>query len=326
MTKRKRGTKKPEQSDDAWTTEPSEGSNGRGPFPPDNSDLRRRIKENPNGLALEAQSKFRKLKAGYRRDLYEVLAMCVGVGRHYSNDYKAWKAFFDQPFFQTGKQKLKARTHHTDALRHTMNYVCDATSKQARSRTGKYAAALHEIMTVGTPVHLVAEEIEQAGGIEKLYEAYLEREALKPKKGRKQIRTEEDYAAAKQYYNLDDKRVSAPKDMILADLEGASFEEPDDVEAGEGEESVMDGGGDEDTEDGEQFDILDDLEFGVTPVVERGRDPAGRRTIELEVNLKQQSRFLNMKEGQKAVIHVICCGTDKEFLRLRARKAVWKRR
>ncbi|AWB25715.1 hypothetical protein DA075_33275 [Methylobacterium currus] len=277
-------------------------------------------------MALEARSKLGKLKAGYRRDLYEVLAICVGIGRHYYNDYKAWKEFFDQPFFQTGKQKLKARTHHTDALRHTMNYVFEATSKQARSRTGKFAAALHPIMIVGTPVHLVAEEIEGGGGIEKLYEAYLEREARKPKKGRKQIRTEEDYASAKKYYNLDDKQVSAPKDMILADLEGASFEEPDDVAAGEGEESVMDRGGDEDTEDGEQFDILDDLEFGVKPAFERGRDPAGRRTIEFEVTPERQSHFLNLEEGQRAVIHVICCGTDKEFLRLRVRKVIWKRR
>lgn len=71
--------------------------------------------------------------------MYAVLAMTVGIARHYYNDYKAWRPFFNQPYFQTGNYKPKARIHHEHALRHMMNYVFDVKSNQARSRTSKYA-------------------------------------------------------------------------------------------------------------------------------------------------------------------------------------------
>lgn len=46
MTKSKCSTKKPKPPPTEWTTKAREGSN-KGPYPPDTSDLQRRIKENP---------------------------------------------------------------------------------------------------------------------------------------------------------------------------------------------------------------------------------------------------------------------------------------
>lgn len=314
MKKLNRKTKKPKRPKSEWSVVPLEGSGGQGPYPPDDSELQRRIKTNPLGVAAEAKYKLGEVKAGYRRELYAVLAMTVGIGRHYYNDFSSWKTFFEQSFFQAGKQKPKARAHQLDALRHTMNYVFDAKSKQARSRTGKYAAALHEIMITGVPVHLVAAKIEEAGGIERLYDAYLEREAHKPKKGGKQIMDEADHAFVEQLCNPDDKRAKATEDMTLGDLD----DNPMPTDGGTWD------GDDGEAEDG--LDISDDAEFGVDSTVERGRDPAGRRTIEFEVTSARQSRFFHMADGQDAMIHVTCLGTDGEWQRLRVRKVIWNRR
>lgn len=321
MKKPKSKSKKSKTQRSEWTTVPVEGTGDRGPYPPDSSDLQRRIKANPHGVAAEARHKLHELQGGYRRDLYAVLALIVGIGRHYYFDYKAWKSFFNQDFFRTGKIKRKARTHQVNSLRHTMNYVFNATSKQARNRTGKYAAALHEIMLVGVPVDRVAEEIERSGGIEKLYEAYLEREALKPKKGRHRAQTEAEYKAAAEYLGLDGQKKSAePEDMTLDDLE-ADQEEPG-LEHGE-EEGVLGDGGDG-AEDG--LDIFDDAELEPKPKVKYGRDPAGRRTVDFEATLARQSRFLALKDGQEAVVHVTCRGTEGTWQRLQIRKVSWKRR
>ncbi|MCJ2144796.1 hypothetical protein [Methylobacterium sp. E-066] len=135
MKKPKHRTNKPKSPKSEWTTVPVSGASTKEPYPPDSSDLQRRIKENPLSVAAEARHKLGEVKAGYRRELYSVLAMIVGLGRHYYLNYPAWKPFFSLTFFQTGKHKPKARTHHEDALRHTMNYVFDAKSKQARSRS-----------------------------------------------------------------------------------------------------------------------------------------------------------------------------------------------
>lgn len=259
MTKSKCSTKEPKPPPTEWTTKAREGSN-KGPYPPDTSDLQRRIKENPLSVAAEARYKLGTVQKGYRRDLYAVLAMTVGIARHYYNDYKAWRSFFNQPFFQTGKHKPKARTHHEHALRHTMNYVFDAKSKQTRSRTGKYAAALHQIMITGVPIHLMAEEIERESGIEKLYEAYLEREAHKPKRGRKQIMSEADFGATTQYLQLDENKASAADNVIFGDLEDDSGPYIDD--GGAETEGVL--------------DIYDDAEAKLCPVRKRDSDPTGR--------------------------------------------------
>ncbi|GJE57743.1 hypothetical protein EKPJFOCH_4261 [Methylobacterium thuringiense] len=299
---------------------PVEGSAINGPYPPDSSDLQRRIKENPDAVAAEAKAKLHTIQAGYRRDLYALLAMIVGVGRHYYLNYKAWKLFFDQPFFQTGKIKPKARTHHTDALRHTMNFVFDAKSKQARSRTGKYAAALREIMILGVPVHLVAQEIEQAGGIEKLYEAHLEREAHKPKEGRDQARTEEEFMATAQYCNLEGDKAITMENMTFRDLEDGGEEESDvqndgiDGLKGEGE---MD----------DPLDIYEDAELRQDLVPARGRDPDGRLTVELEATGERQERFLGLRKGKRFVIYGHCPGrTDDDWQRLKIDQVIWKPR
>ena len=107
MTKSKCSTKEPKPPPTEWTTKAREGSN-KGPYPPDTSDLQRRIKENPLSVAAEARYKLGTVQKGYRRDLYAVLAMTVGIARHYYNDYKAWRPFFNQPYFQTGNYKPKA--------------------------------------------------------------------------------------------------------------------------------------------------------------------------------------------------------------------------
>ncbi|KQP52477.1 hypothetical protein ASF41_12565 [Methylobacterium sp. Leaf111] len=318
MKKRKRKISKPKLPKDNLTTVPV--GDDQGSSEPDHSDLTRRIKENPLSVAAEARHKLHEVRSGYRRELYAALALIVGIARHYHHDYKAWKIFFDQPYFQTGKQKPKARAHHTDALRHTMNYVFDAKSKQARSRTGKYAAALHPMMIIGVPVHLVAEEIEKAGGIEKLYEAYREREAHKPKKGRKQARTEEEYAATAQYFDLRGKKDGEPEDITLGDLEDGDEQhddEMDDLDLSEGE-----GYG----EAHDPLDIYRDMDFGLEPSVERGFDPEGRPTIEFEMTADRQSRFIGLGK-RRAVVHIQGLGHDENgWQRIRVRKVIWKRR
>lgn len=314
MKKPKR--RRPRLPEDNWTTTPLKDGGNQEPFPPDNSDLTRRIKENPLGVAAEAKHKLGKVQTGYRRELYAVLAMIVGIARHYYHDYKSWKLFFDQPFFQTGKQKPKARTHHTDTLRHTMNYVFDAKSKQARSRTGKYAAALNSMMIIGVPVHLLAEEIEKAGGIEKLYEAYLEREAHKPKKGRKQARTEEEYIATTQYCDLDGKKDSESKDMTLNDLEAGDELPNDDID------DLDQNQGKEDGETDDPLDIYSDMDIGLDPSMKRGFDPKGRRTIEFETTAGRQSRFLGLGK-RRAVVHITGLGHDENgWQRIRVDKMI----
>jgi hypothetical protein len=321
MKKPKRKTTKPKGPKDEWTTTPLEGGSGKGPFPPDHSDLQRRIKENPGAVAAEAKHRLHEVQAGYRRDLYEVLAMALGIGRHYYNNYKAWRPFFNQPFFQTGKNKPKARSHHEHALRHTMNYVFDAKSKQARSRTGKYAAALHEYMILGVPVHLVADEIEKDGGIEKLYEAYLEREAHKPKKGRKQARSEEDYAATTQYCNLDGDKVGAQNDMTFGDLEDGG--EPAEDEGNDPDRESSEGEEEEDP-----LDIYRAIDGALVAGLKRGYDPKGRPTIELETSdADEKDRFLDLRKGRSAWVRVTSLGRSKDgWRRLKVDTTVWNRR
>lgn len=318
MKKLNRTKKKQKPSEGGWTVMRLEGSSGKGPYPPDDSDLQRRIMANPLSVAAEAQHKLGELRAGYRRDLYGVLAMIVGIARHYYNDYKSWKPFFNQPFFQSGKRKLKARAHQNDTLRHTMNYVFDAKSKQARNRTGKYAAALHDMMTGGVPVHRVAAEIEEAGGIERLYDAYLEREAHKPRKGGRRIMDEADHAFVEQSCTFDGKKDDQTEDMAFDDLDAdsAAFDNaPDEAEQDDREDGADDG-----------LDVSDDADLKPIPPVRRGRDPAGRRTVELEMTPARQARFFNMEDGREAVLHVTCLGTEGEWQRLRVRKVIWKRR
>lgn len=72
--------------------------------------------------------------------------------------------------------------------------------------------------------------------------------------------------------------------------------------------------------------ILDQIALGVKSMVQRGRDPMGRPTIEFEMTQDRQSRFLDMADGQDAVLHVTCLGTDAEWQRLRVRNVIWNRR
>ena len=320
MKKLKSKTKKLKQRKSEWSVVPVAGTSSLGPYPADNTDLQRRITANPLDVAAEAKYKLGELKAGYRRDLYAVLAMTVGIGRHYYTDFSSWKSFFNQSFFQVGKQKPKARTQQVNALRHTMNYVFDAKSKQARSRTGKYAAALHEIMIVGVPVHLVAAEIEEAGGIEKLYEAYLEREAHKPKKGGKRIMNEADHAFVEQLCNPNDEKGKATDDMILGDLDDGQ-EQSEDKCSGPG----LDG------DEMDEEDLLDrcrDIDDASTAGMKRGLDPEGRLTIELEVNDEAElNRFLDLRKSRSAWVRITSLGRSQAgWRRLKIDTTVWKRR
>lgn len=309
MKKPKRTKTKSRPPDTEWTTTNLDGSPRKAPYPPDTSDLQRRIKENPIAVSAEARYKLGEVQAGYRRDLYDVLAMIVGIARHLFEDYKAWKPFFAQPFFQTGSRKLKARKQQHEALRHTMNYVFDAKSKQKRNRTGKYAAALHEIMIIGVPVHLVAQEIEAAGGIERLYEAYLEREAHRPKKGHRRIMNEADYFEVEKLSKMISEEDDNGRDMILDDLDdGLELDDEDDPN--------------------EALDIFADadVDAGPEPKVERGRDPAGRPTIEFEMIERIQARFLNL-DRRRATVDIEGLGYDADgWQRLRVRKVTWKGR
>ncbi|TXM96292.1 hypothetical protein FV242_33805 [Methylobacterium sp. WL64] len=66
----------------------------------------------------------------------------------------------------------------------------------------------------------------------------------------------------------------------------------------------------------------DQAALGVQATVKRGLDPACRLTIEFEVTSKRQAWFLDMAEGQEAVVHVTCLGTEGEWQRLKVRKAL----
>ncbi|KQP52478.1 hypothetical protein ASF41_12570 [Methylobacterium sp. Leaf111] len=72
--------------------------------------------------------------------------------------------------------------------------------------------------------------------------------------------------------------------------------------------------------------IRDQMDLGVEPMIVRGQDPVGRPTVEVEVTLERQSRFLDMANGQEAVLHVTCLGTDGEWQRLLVRKVIWNPR
>ncbi|GJD92388.1 hypothetical protein BHAOGJBA_5942 [Methylobacterium hispanicum] len=72
--------------------------------------------------------------------------------------------------------------------------------------------------------------------------------------------------------------------------------------------------------------LRDQIALGVVPVIERGCDPAGRPTIELEVTLDRQTRFFDMAAGEEAVLHVTCLGTEGVWQRLRVRKVIWNSR
>jgi hypothetical protein len=200
-----------------------------------------------------------------------------------------------------------------------MNYIFDARSKQARNRTGKYSASLHEYMIIGVPADLVAEHIERDGGIEKLYEAYLEREAHKPKKGRNQPRSEEEFAATTKYCDLNEKKDSEPKDITLGDLEDGD-EQPDDMDDLDQSESQEDG------ETDDPLDIYSDMDFSLEPTLKRGVDPEGRPTIEFEMMEVLQSRFLDLKKGRRAMLEIKCLGaTNDGWQRLRVKKVRWSR-
>lgn len=82
-----------------------------------------------------------------------MLATGYGLARHFSFNFPAWKNFFNQPFFQGGKKKFKATKHLKHVLRHTLNFIFEATPKATskRNRTGKYAAALSQYMRIGMP-------------------------------------------------------------------------------------------------------------------------------------------------------------------------------
>ena len=62
MKKPKPKTKKPKRPKSEWTTVPLDGSISQGPYPPDSSDLQRRIKANPLGVAAEARHRLHELK------------------------------------------------------------------------------------------------------------------------------------------------------------------------------------------------------------------------------------------------------------------------
>ena len=72
--------------------------------------------------------------------------------------------------------------------------------------------------------------------------------------------------------------------------------------------------------------LRDQIDLEAKPMIERGRDPVGRPTINIEVTLDRQSRFLDMADGQDAVVHVTCLGTDEGWQRLLVRKVIWNPR
>ena len=108
--------------------------------------------------------------------------------------------------------------------------------------------------------------------------------------------------------------------MTLGDLEADTASNDD--TAGD----LDDDGGELGGEAGDELDIYDDADFGLEPTVKRGRDPAGRRTVEFEVTPARQARFFDMEDGREAVLHVTCLGTEGEWQRLRVRRVIWKRR
>ncbi|WP_419827306.1 hypothetical protein [Sphingomonas sp.] len=286
-----------------------------GAFPPDSSKLQRRVAKNPMTAVFECAEQVQKTHESFRNELYQGLQYAYAIARHFSMDFKSFKAFYDLRFFQDGKRKFKASKQHKNALRHVMNYVFNATSGTARKRTGKYAAGLSDYMQMGMPAHIVAEQIKADGGIEKLYEISIETEAARLKRHRSPSKgPDPDFLIDDEPVHLGGKASKTPaQDWSLDGLDDDSNAQPKDM----GEIEV-------DLEDSLQLEGAD-TEAGEGLVLKRGEDPNGRPTVEIEVPAKMQAWLLGLKNGERAVLRIECKGSDEGddqddgWVRLRAK-------
>ncbi|GJD50521.1 hypothetical protein OPKNFCMD_3264 [Methylobacterium crusticola] len=303
-----RPQKQPER-DSEWATFNVEHEfSGRGPFPPDRSEMKRRIAENPISVLGECKYKLHALQSGYRRELYEVLADGYGVALHFKDNLTAYKEFLGLQFFKGGKYTLKPRKQQLHALRHVLNYVFDAKSKHMRNRTGKYAAGLENYMKIGVPANRIAKMIEDDGGIEALYQKSLDAKAALPKRrSAQQLAEENETLFGTAPVSVRDSSAES-KDLPLDDLEDGPDEENDNT-------AMSDAEGDNDNDGSKR-----------KPLSGHGRDNREQSTVEFEVTEGRLNRFLALDKGRRATVEVESLGRDaKGWLRLGVKKVVWRR-
>ena len=130
------------------------------------------IRRDPVAGALKCRERAQHDEAGFQRDRLMRIAEAALVIREFRDNYDAWVKFLNDPYFEE-EQKLKSHREETympsvawAVMQSTFNP--DITNKTKSNRTWKYARAIdfHEIEQL--PPEEIADQIERAGGIEKL--------------------------------------------------------------------------------------------------------------------------------------------------------------
>lgn len=130
------------------------------------------IRQDPVAGAMQCRERVLSDEAGFQRDRRMRIAEAALVVRVLRTDFDAWTRFLSDPYFDDEK-KLKsqdASTYMPFVAWAVMQYHFnpDITNRTKSNRTWKYARAtdFHEIEQL--PPEKIADEIERAGGIEKL--------------------------------------------------------------------------------------------------------------------------------------------------------------
>lgn len=255
-------------------------------LPQDDSAIMQAVVRDPIEAAEDAKQRYSEGECGWLAEKYDILAVVYALGQYLQYNGSAWRAFIEHPFFAYRKNPLRPIKDQPKAMRHAMYFVLSATNEPKRDRAATYTRGLQVLVRQGVRADEVAAKIRKAGGIEALAEV------AKTDPTRPQGYTP---PADPDYYNvLDEEEADVEEQQEQKQAVGAAAKT-----------SSRKSGADHDTPK--------------PPKPQRGYDPQGRRTVEIEVTKKQWKEFMALKPGEKLVVRIEKQDRDGEWERLKTR-------
>jgi hypothetical protein len=244
------------------------------------------VVRDPIEAAEDAKQRYSEGECGWLAEKYEILAVVYALGQYLKYNGTAWRAFINHEFFAYRKNPLRPIKDQPKAMRHAMYFVLSATNEPKRDRAATYARGLAVLVRQGIRADDVAAEIRKAGGIEALVEA-----------------AKTDPTRPQGY--------KPPDDPDYYNVSGEEHEEEEEQQ--EQKQAVR---------AATKTSRSDSAAYQNTAKVhtqERGYDPRGRRTVEIEVTEEQWKEFMALQPGEKVVVRIEKQDRDGEWERLKTR-------
>lgn len=270
----------------------------------ENAGFKRLVEHDPVEAARLCQAAIKGDDESFQEQRRRRMAWGSLIAERLKGDHEGWRRFVAQPFFDQYRLIRKKDKNYYEfvVMRAVMLFLFEvsSTNKSKRNRVWRYARAMEAYADAGVPNDELVARIKTDGGIEKAC-----REACKE---HSREREEDDW----------EKQMRARPEPKPGEADPSEQDDEDEIDDTYEDEEL-------DDEDYEELSraVVPDEKVDHGPLLERGPDPSGGETVELEMPPKMKAWLRERKDGERLVLRVECEGTDEgeegdDRLRLRA--------